>query len=145
VKGLEADADWRQGTHWRLAASYAHMSAVVTENDAVPAIVGNVLPQVPSHRGSFQASYASLRFGTFAAQVVAAGAQYDDDRNTPERRLPGYATLDLTASRAIWRGLNLFVAAQNVFDRQYLVGTLPTTTGAPRFITAGVTIRSPKR
>ena len=145
VKGLEADADWRQGTHWRLAASYAHMSAVVTENDAVPAIVGNVLPQVPSHRGSFQASYASVRFGTFAAQVVAAGAQYDDDRNTPERRLPGYATLDLTASRAIWRGLNLFVAAQNVFDRQYLVGTLPTTTGAPRFVTGGVTIRSPKR
>jgi len=145
VKGLEADADWRQGTHWRLAASYAHMSAVVTENDAVPAIVGNVLPQVPSHRGSFQASYASVRFGTFAAQVVAAGAQYDDDRNTPERRLPGYATLDLTASRAIWRGVNLFVAAQNVFDRQYLVGTLPTTTGAPRFVTGGVTIRSPKR
>jgi len=145
VRGLEADADWRTGTHWRLAAAYAHMSARVTENEAVPAIVGNTLPQVPSHRGSFQASYTSARYGTFAAQVIATGAQYDDDRNTPGRRLPGYATLDLTASRAIWRGLNLFVAAQNVFDKQYLVGTLPTTVGAPRFITAGITIRSPRR
>jgi iron complex outermembrane receptor protein len=145
VRGLEADAAWRRGTHWRAAAAYTHMNARVTENEAVPAIVGNLLPQVPSHRASFQVSFSSARAGTVSAQLLATAAQFDDDRNTPGRRLPGYATLDLTASRPLWRGLNLFVAAQNILDRQYLVGTLPTTIGSPRFITAGVTIRTPRR
>jgi outer membrane receptor protein involved in Fe transport len=121
------------------------MDAAVTENAAVPDIVGNTLPQVPAHRASFQVSFTDPRVATLAAQVLATGSQFDDDRNTPERRLPAYATLDFTASRALWRGINLFFAAQNLLDHQYIVGTLPTTVGGPRFLSLGVTIRSPRR
>ena len=56
VRGLEADADWRTGTHWRLAAAYAHMSARVTENEcgtgdrrqhaAAGAVASRVVPGV---------------------------------------------------------------------------------------------------
>ena len=145
VRGLEADADWRRGARWRVGVAYTHMDATVTENPAVPGIVGNTLPQVPAHRASFHASFADPRVATVAAQILATGSQFDDDRNSPDRRLPAYATLDVTASRALWRGLNLFFAAQNLLDHQYIVGTLPTTVGGPRFLSFGVTIRSPRR
>jgi len=33
------------------------------------------------------------------------------------------------------------VTAQNLFDREYPTGTLPTTVGTPRLVSAGVRIR----
>jgi outer membrane receptor protein involved in Fe transport len=145
VRGIQADAEWREGARWRLGVAYTHMDARVTENAAVPDIVGNTLPQVPRHRGSLHASFTDRRLGTFAAQLLATGSQFDDDRNTPARLLPAFTTLDFTASRAVWRGVNVFFAAQNLLDKEYIVGTLPTTIGGPRFASFGVTIRSPRR
>jgi hypothetical protein len=37
--------------------------------------------------------------------------------------------------------VELFGAVQNLFDRGYVVGTLPTTIGSPRMIQGGVRIR----
>ncbi len=55
--------------------------------------------------------------------------------------LPGYTVVDLTASRTLARNLDVFVGAENLFNQQYFVGTLPTTIGSPRLVNAGVRVR----
>jgi len=35
----------------------------------------------------------------------------------------------------------VFFGAQNLFNQEYIVGTLPTTIGSPRLLNAGVRIR----
>jgi outer membrane receptor protein involved in Fe transport len=55
--------------------------------------------------------------------------------------LPKYAVVDLIASRAIGRNLEIFFGVQNLFDQQYFVSTLPTTIGTPRLANGGVRLR----
>ena len=54
--------------------------------------------------------------------------------------LPGYAVLSFAASRRVNRNLEVFVGVQNLTDREYFVGTLPTTIGTPRLFNGGVRV-----
>ena len=95
---------------------------------------------MPRHRGSFQIEYTNPRYLNVAFGLQALGDQFDDDQNTPSRVLPGYAVLSLSASRRVSRNLELFAGVQNLTDREYLVGTLPTTIGTPRLVNGGVRV-----
>jgi outer membrane receptor protein involved in Fe transport len=132
---------------WRLTAGYVFNQATVREFDANPDIVGKFLPQVPEHRGSVQLAYSNARYLSAAFGVQYIGRQFDDDANAravpgeSEPGLPGYAVVDFTASRALVRNFDVFVGIQNLFDQQYIVGTLPTTIGSPRLVHGGVRVR----
>jgi outer membrane receptor protein involved in Fe transport len=147
IRGLQTDAEVRVGSSWRFTGGYVYEQAEVTEFAANPALVGNLLPQVPRHRASVQAVYVNPRLFTFAVAVQAVGRQFDDDQNlrvvpgSSEPGLPKYALTSLTASRALGRNVEAFVGVQNLFDEEYFVGTLPTTVGSPRLVTAGVRVR----
>jgi outer membrane receptor protein involved in Fe transport len=52
-----------------------------------------------------------------------------------------YKVVDFSAQRSIGRNLEAFFGVENAFDRQYFVGTLPTTIGTPRLVNGGVRIR----
>ena len=112
-----------------------------TENPTTPALVGKWLPQVPAHRGSLRLAYSNPRPLHSVAGVQFVGSQFDDDLNTPSRRLPKFAVVDIMASRAVGRTLEIFAGVQNLFDEEYFVGTLPTTVGTPRLVTGGVRVR----
>jgi outer membrane receptor protein involved in Fe transport len=43
-------------------------------------------------------------------------------------------------SRDIVRNLDVFAAVQNMFDKEYFVGTLPTLVGSPRLFSVGVRV-----
>ena len=141
IWGIQNDAEYRIGTSWKLGAAYVYDQAKVTENPANTALVGRFLPQVPVHRGSVRVAYVNPKLATIAASVQFLGAQFDEDQNLPSRRLPKYGLADLTASRPIGRNVELFFAVQNLFDAEYFVGTLPTTVGAPRFVSGGFRLR----
>jgi outer membrane receptor protein involved in Fe transport len=141
VWGIQSDFDWRAGSWWRIAGGYVYGRATVTENPANPALVGRFLPQVPKHRGSVRAAYSNEKYFAMAAGIQFVGAQFDEDQNLLARRLQKYALADLTASRILNRNVEIFVSAQNVFDAEYFVGTLPTTVGAPRMVAGGVRLR----
>ena len=147
IRGIQNDAEVRVGSSWRFNAGYLFEHAEVTEFAANPALVGRFLPQVPKHRGSAQAVYANPRYVTIALALQSVGAQFDDDLNVravpglAAPGLPDYTLLSLTASRVIGRGVEGFFGVQNLFDEQYFVGTLPTTVGSPRLVTAGVRVR----
>jgi outer membrane cobalamin receptor len=137
VDGFQTDVEFRQ-RGWRLAAGFVHEAATVRADAANPALVGNFLPEVPKNRGSVQIAYANPNLATIAFDLQGIGAQFDDDLNTPSRLLPSYATGDLTVSRTVTKHWDVFIGVQNIFNKTYVVATLPTTIGSPRLITAGV-------
>jgi iron complex outermembrane receptor protein len=141
IWGVQSDAEYRLGSSLKVVAAYVYDQAKVTENVTEPALVDRYLPQVPVHRGSIRAAYANPRVVNFAAGLQFVGSQFDDDLNQGSRRLPGFSVVDLTASREFGANLELFVGVQNLFDKEFFVGTLPTTVGAPRLVTGGLRIR----
>ena len=157
IMGIQADVEYRIGTQWRVNAAYLRNDATVEEYAANPALVGKFLPQVPKNRGTLQVAYSNARIATVAFGLQFYGLQYDDDLNaravppaalaeagydvsaTPG--LPGYTTADLSVTRAITHGLDVFFGMQNMLDKQFFVGTLPTTIGSPRLVNVGVRVR----
>jgi iron complex outermembrane recepter protein len=147
IWGVQTDAEYRFRNYWRVSGAYLYEQAKVKENPEIPELVGNFLAQVPKHRGTLQATYANPRFATVSVDLQAIGRQFDDDRN--ERIVPGYdnpglpkyAIFSVSASRTLNRNLEVFFAAQNLFDQEYFVGTLPTLVGPPRLVSAGVRVR----
>jgi outer membrane receptor protein involved in Fe transport len=121
--------------------------ARVVEFEANPALVGNYLPQVPSHRGSVQLAWVDPRIAQVAIGLQAVGRQFDDDQNLrvvpgrSEPGLPGVVLVEVSASKRLTRRLQIFAGAQNLLDRVYYVGTLPTTLGTPRLVHGGLRIR----
>ncbi len=147
IYGLQTDAEYRISPEWHVSAAWLYSHATVTEFDANPSIVGNFLAQVPKHRASFGVTYTNPELFDFSLDVQAVGSQFDDDRN--ERTVPGYSTpglpkyavVSIMASRRLNETIDVFAGAQNLFDQRYFVGTLPTTVGSPRMVTAGLRVR----
>ncbi len=147
IWGVQTDAEYRFRDMWRLSGGYLYNQAKVRAFAANPALVDKFLAQVPEHRGSFRVSYVNARYVTVAIGAQFLGRQFDDDLNSrvvpgfTDPGLPKYAMWDLTASRAVGHNLEVFFGVQNLADRQYFVGTLPTTIGSPRLVNGGVRIR----
>jgi iron complex outermembrane recepter protein len=166
VQGLQTDLEYRVGTTWRFTGGYLFNDARVREFDANPALVNNCrgiageacfLAQVPRHRGSFQVAYTEPRFVSLALGMQFMGLQYDDDQNVrgvpsngctvatfapcANPGLPGYTLVDVTASRAFGRSLEVFFGVQNIGNVEYYVQTYPTTIGTPRLVNGGVRVR----
>jgi outer membrane receptor protein involved in Fe transport len=139
IQGVQSDVEYRAGSWWRFSGGYLYDQADVREFPADSTLVGNVLPQVPRHRGTMQVAYANPRYATIAVQALFAGRQFDDDQN--KLPLPGFAVADFQATRALTRNFDVFFGVQNVFDRVVIVGTNPTAIGNPRLVNGGVRVR----
>jgi outer membrane receptor protein involved in Fe transport len=147
IRGLQADSEYRLSTFWRVSGGYLNNHATVEEYAANPALVGNYLPQVPKNRGSLQVTYANPKYVTASVGLQFVGRQFDDDQNArvvpgeTEPGLPGYTLADLMVTRTIKRNFDVYLGVQNLFDTEYIVGTLPTTIGSPRLVSGGVRLR----
>jgi len=156
ITGFQSDIDYRLNTFMRVSGGYLYNHAIVKEFAANPLLATNCpgrpgeacfLPQVPENRGSLRFAYSNPRYLTATVGVEVIGRQYDDDQNSrvvpgeTEPGLPAYAVVDFTASRVITRNVEVFFGAENLFDQQYIVGTLPTLIGSPRFVNAGLRLR----
>ena len=146
VSGIQTDAEYRAGAY-RLSGGYVYGRARVVEFEANRSLVGNFLPQVPRHRGSVQLAWVDARIAQVAIALQAVGRQFDDDQNIrvvpgrTEPGLPGFVLVELSASKRLTRRVQIFAGAQNLLDRDYYVGTLPTTLGTPRLVHGGFRIR----
>lgn len=147
VSGVQTSAEYHAGSSWRFSGAYIHQRARITDNPANIALLGKLLPQVPRHRGSLQVSFTDPRWFTASVEVLVMGRQFDDDLNIravpgiTTAGLPGYAVVSASLSRVVTRRVDAFVGVQNLLDREYFVGTLPTTVGSPRLISGGVRVR----
>jgi len=137
IWGIQSDAEYRILTNWKVNAAYIYDIARVTKFDANPALIGKFLAQVPRHRGTAALTYTNKRFVDVGAAYHYSSAQFDDDTNAPDRRLGGFATVDLTVSRQVHESTDVFFNMQNILNKEFIVQTLPRTIGAPRQITFG--------
>src|SRR5215471_5985438 len=146
IQGLQLDAEYRINKNWRVSGGYLYDHATIIDNPANPAIVGKFLQEVPENRGTFRITYSDPKVASITFGVLGVGLQYDtgDDTNTrampvacpagsattscfaAEPGLPAYATTELTISRSIGRNVDVFFAAQNLFNKEYVVAFLPT-------------------
>jgi outer membrane receptor protein involved in Fe transport len=142
IRGVQTDVEYRFLTHWRATGAYVLNRARITENPREPALEGKFLQQVPKNRGSLGISYANPRYLDVTVNALFAGHQFDDDLNVKaktgeEPGMPAYGVVDLSASRAIGRAVDVFFTVQNMFDKEYWVQLQPTTIAAPRLVNVG--------
>ncbi len=139
IIGLEAGADARFARFFSLALGYTLVDARVTAGPMD--LVGLQLAQDPAHRLTLALTYANRDVFTLSVQLRVLGAAFEDDRNTLP--IAAVALLDASLSRQLGKGLELFVAAQNLLGTSYVVGRAGIDTVGPPFsVRAGLRLRS---
>jgi outer membrane receptor protein involved in Fe transport len=137
VKGAEAEAYYRLEQRWSLDAKYLFNQSVVGSFAANPAIVGNLLPQVPKHRTTAGILFSHPKWVDASLEGRYESYRFDDSGN--QFKLGSYFVLNLEVSRALgerWRG---FLNLENGLNREYFVQTTPVPQiGTPILFSGGV-------
>jgi outer membrane receptor protein involved in Fe transport len=144
AKGLELEVDSRftntLSANGQIVFTTSHFRASPRTSET-PALVDKFVPQVPKVQGAVAITWADARLVTVGAQIRFSGKQFDDDLNTPAFVLQKYVVADATVSRAIVRGLNAFVAVENIFDKEYDTARTPLRSiGWPRTVRVGARV-----
>ncbi|OLE56056.1 MAG: hypothetical protein AUG51_00520 [Acidobacteria bacterium 13_1_20CM_3_53_8] len=138
--GVEIEWDARINNYWSLSGGYTLANARVLRFPVNTSLEGLRIPQIARHQISFQVRYIKQSRLTFGLQGRASSSQFDDDQNI--FLLAPYFTLDAFISRPLSRALDLFVAAENIFNRRYEIGRTPVATlGPPLLMRAGFRLR----
>ncbi len=139
--GVEVEVDTRITHSLSATGQLVLTSSHFRGSVATPAIADNQVPQVPTWQGGFALTWADPSWFTAATQVRFSGDQFDDDLNSPELVLDAYAVWDATVSRAIVRGLNAFIAIENIMDKEFDTARSPIRSiGWPRTVRVGARI-----
>jgi outer membrane receptor protein involved in Fe transport len=142
AKGVEIEADYRPFPRWTFGAFTGATRSTFADAPAQPLLVGNRVPQVPSYQFGTNVTYVDPRGFTGTLQARRVGSQFDDDLNLFE--LESFGVVDISASQELQRGLNVFLAIENLFDADYDVGRTPIRTiGWPRTVRMGLRVFLP--
>ncbi len=139
--GVELEADARLTPTFSLNAQMVFTSSHFRGSVATPAVEGNTVPQVPTVQGGVGLTWTDPRWFTAATQIRFSGEQFDDDLNTPAFVLKAYAVWDAQLNRAITRGLNAFVAVENITNTEFDTARTPIRNiGWPRSLRVGARV-----
>jgi outer membrane receptor protein involved in Fe transport len=140
--GVEVEADLRPRSGVTVSIFGAFTSAHFVEAPKQPAIRGHRIPQVPPYHFGAGVIAGTPRIATVSLQGRFVGNQFDDDLN--QLTLQRYVVVDGAATRPLMRGLQLFLAIENLLDVEYDVGRAPVRSiGWPRTVRAGVRLFRP--
>jgi len=143
-QGFELETEIRPGARWLVTAGYLFADARVARFPGTPALEGLAVPQIARHSLAAQLRYTNPRKLNFGLQARIVGRQFDDDLN--QFRLPGYWSVDAIVSRRLSPAVELFAAAENLFNQRYVVGRTPITTlGPPLLVRGGLRVRLPRK
>lgn len=144
TRGLELDAEIAIRSDLELSASYLLVDSRVTEFPANPELINKFLPQIAKQQLNFQINYRPRSRFSLGVQARISDAQFEDDLNT--LRLRPYFTMDATAAYRLHKNIELFAAAENIFNSRYDIGLTPSrTVAAPRFLRVGLRFSLGKR
>ncbi|MFN2454466.1 MAG: TonB-dependent receptor [Pyrinomonadaceae bacterium] len=139
-RGIEIETESRLNDSWTITGGYLFVDARVARFPFNTALEGLLLPQVARHQATFQLRYAKPSLVSVGVQGRVGGRQFDDDQN--RFQLGRFFTIDFLASRRIGKGLEIFGAAENLFDQRNEAGRTPITTlGSPRLMRLGLRLR----
>jgi iron complex outermembrane receptor protein len=125
IWGIEADVEYRLNSQWSLLGSYLYSEAHIIDAPQDRDLEGKRLTQVPFNSGTIGVRYTNPALFNALVQVRMEGKKFEDADN--KDKLTGYAVVDLTLSRPIpplaflptFKGGQVFLAIQNLFDSQY--------------------------
>jgi outer membrane receptor protein involved in Fe transport len=132
-------------THdFELSVGYQYVDSKVSSFPASPALVDLWIAQVPHNALTFQVRYSNPRIVMLSVYGRMIGKQFDDDLNSFP--LGRFFVLDVSASRGIGRGVELFAAVENLFNVQYDTAATPVPQlGLPIAARFGFRFEFPKR
>lgn len=137
-RGVEFELQARLPHRMWTRTAYEYSNSIVSRT-LEPGLLNLRVPQVPRHAASQALGYDSSHWsGSVVGRYV--GGQFDDDQN--QFLLPGYFTADAMLRVRLTPAFQPFIAAENLFDRQYAIGRTPLPTlGSPRLVRAGIRLR----
>jgi iron complex outermembrane recepter protein len=122
-RGTEVALTWRPTTWLTARPTYTFTDAHIVRNDPAPATVGKQVTFVPRHTA---AGTVTATVGRLAVTGTARhqSAVFATDTNTDiVRKVPGaydrFTEIDLAATYAITRRLQLAMSVENLLDRHY--------------------------
>jgi outer membrane receptor protein involved in Fe transport len=135
--GVQVDATVRVAKNVTVSGGYQFLDSRVASYAASPAIVNNLLPQVPQNQFTIQTRYTNPSIITIGVQARFVGNQFDNDLNT--LALGSLFTVDVLAERRVTRNLDVFAAVENLFNYRYAVARDPVRElGAPFLARVGL-------
>lgn len=138
--GIEAEIEMKVTEQIRFSSGYIFADAIVKRAPQDGRLEGLLIPQVPRHQFTMQASYFNPSIINGAVQFRATSKQFDDDQNL--LALSSYALIDATVSRSLGKYFEAFFAVQNLLNERFAVGRTPLETlGMPRMVRGGIRIR----
>jgi outer membrane receptor protein involved in Fe transport len=144
AKGVELEIDGRFTNTLSAAGQVVFTSShyrASKRTSETPALIDKTVPQVPKVQGALAVTWAHPKILTAATQMRFSGRQFDDDLNTEAFILQKYVVWDATMSRAIVRGLNAFLAVENILDEEFDTARTPLrSVGWPRTVRIGARI-----
>ncbi|MEO7674310.1 MAG: TonB-dependent receptor [Pyrinomonadaceae bacterium] len=144
TRGIEIDAEILLRSDLRFSASCLLADSRVAEFPANSNLEGRFLPQIARQQFSLQLNYRSATRFSAGLQARVSDAQFEDDLNT--LRLHPYFTMDATAAFRLRKGVEIYAAAENVFNSRYDIGLTPNrTVAAPLFVRVGLRFDLGKR
>jgi outer membrane receptor protein involved in Fe transport len=127
-----------------ISCAYQFVDSKVSSFPANTALVGLWVAQVPHNSFTFQARYSNPRFLTVAVTGRAIGNSFDDDQNMFP--LGSFFVLDAMVSRRVGAGVEIYGAAENLFNATYYTAATPVLQlGLPIAARIGVRVEFPKR
>jgi outer membrane receptor protein involved in Fe transport len=130
-RGVELDGSFHLNRDIQLSAGYAFTDATVVNYTVPPgavSLLGNMVAQVPRNVFTWEARYWNPSRILLSLQGRFIGNQFDDDQN--KYPLGRFYTMDLQIGRNVTRNLEVFAAAENIFDERYNVANTPTANGS---------------
>jgi outer membrane receptor protein involved in Fe transport len=121
--GLEIDSQMRVTPEISVSAGYLFVNAQVTSFPVDVTLENLRVPQVAKNQFTSQVQYSNARVANISLQFRAASSQFDDDQN--QFRLAGFFTADAFVSRRIGKGLEIYAAAENVFNSRVEAARTP--------------------
>jgi outer membrane receptor protein involved in Fe transport len=141
--GFQIGANLRVTDTVNFSAAYQFVDSTVISFPANPALVGNLVPLVPRNNVTFQATWAAPRRFMVAFQGRSASNEYDDDQNLLP--LGSYFVLSGSVSHPLPKGINVFIAGENVTNSSYEIARTPyVNLGQPILVRAGLRWQMPR-
>jgi outer membrane receptor protein involved in Fe transport len=143
-QGLEFDGVYHLNQSFEISGGYTYTAASILSFEANPSLVGLNVPQVPRQLFTLEGRYWNPKRVLLTVQGRFIGSQFDDDQN--QLPLGRYFVVNAMASRALRHGVEIFAAAENLFDQNYQIARTPTPNlGPPVLFRIGLRYEHPSR
>jgi vitamin B12 transporter len=121
-RGVELSVEAAAHRSLRLAAAYTYLDGeIVTSSSGFDPVLaaGKPLLRRPPHQASFWMHAGTERYGVGASLVLVGERADSDFAGLGLERNEAYARFDARARLTLGRGFSVFVAGENLLDREY--------------------------